>query len=48
MEEKMEKVIEIDINDRYDLVNKYNEEKLSDELLEYIIKQAMTIEKTKN
>lgn len=43
----MEKVIEIDINDKYDLVNKYNEEKLSNELLEYILKQAMAVDKNR-
>jgi len=36
----MEKIIEIDISDKYDLVDKYNEKKISKELLEYIIKQA--------
>lgn len=36
----MEKVIEIDILDKSDLVEKYNDDKLSRDLMEYIIKEA--------
>ena len=41
----MEKTIEINIKNKNDLIDKYNEKKLSDELLEYIIKQAILIKK---
>ena len=34
----MEKIIEIDLHDKYDLVEKYNENKISNELIKYIIK----------
>ncbi len=37
----MEKIIEIDITDKYDLVEKYNEKQVSNELIEYIINEAM-------
>lgn len=43
----MEKIIEIDINNKYDLIDKYNEKKLSQELLEYIIKQVALTKKNK-
>ena len=33
----MEKIIEIDLHDKYDLVEKYNENKISNELIKYII-----------
>ena len=33
----MEKIIEIDLFDKYDLTEKYNDKHLSSELLEYII-----------
>lgn len=36
----MEKIIEIDLNNKYDLIDKYNEKKISNEIIEYIIKQA--------
>lgn len=36
----MEKLIEIDLNNKYDLIDKYNEKKISNEIIEYIIKQA--------
>lgn len=36
----MEKIIEIDLNNKYDLIDKYNERKISNEIIEYIIKQA--------
>lgn len=43
----MEKIIEIDINDKYDLIDKYNEKKSSNEMIEYIIKQAQYLKKNK-
>lgn len=43
----MEEIIEIDLNDKYDVINKYNEKKVSHEMLDYIIKQARTIKKNK-
>ncbi len=39
----MEKIIEIDLHDKYDLVEKYNENKKSNELIKYIIKEAIPI-----
>jgi len=36
----MEEIIEIDLKDKYDLIDKYNEKKLSKEFLEYIINKA--------
>lgn len=41
----MEKNIKIDLNDKYDFVDKYNEEKVSNEILEYIIKQTMHLKR---
>lgn len=41
----MEKIIEVYLHDKYDLVEKYNENKLSKELIEYITKQAIPIGK---
>ena len=41
----MEKIIEIDLHDKYDLVEKYNENKISNELIKYIIKEAIPIRK---
>lgn len=39
----MEKIIEIDISDKNDLIDKYNNKKLSKELMEYIIEQAIFV-----
>ena len=39
----MEKIIEIDIVDKSDLVEKYNDDRLSKELLEFILKEATFI-----
>ncbi len=39
----MEKIIEIDLNNKYDLIDKYNEKKVTHEIIEYIIKQAKPI-----
>lgn len=36
----MEKIIEIDILNKNDLIDKYNEDKLSRDLMEYIIKEV--------
>ena len=41
----MEKEIKIDIVDKSDLLEKYNENKVSRDLIEYIIKEAMLINK---
>lgn len=41
----MEKVIEVDIIEKYDLVEKYNEKNVSKELIKYIIDEAMYISK---
>ncbi len=41
----MEKIIEIDITDKYELVQKYNDKNVSKELIEYIIDEAMYIGK---
>lgn len=41
----MEKNIEIDLVDKYDLVERYNEKKTSSNLIEYIIKQTRFIRK---
>lgn len=41
----MEKIIEIDLIDKYDLVEKYNEKQVSSELIKYIINEAMYIDK---
>ena len=43
----MEKIIEIDLNDKYDLIDKYNEKKISDEIIEYIVRQAKLIKNNK-
>ena len=42
----MEKVIVIDLMDKYDLVEKYNENITSRELLKYIINQALLLDKS--
>jgi len=36
----MEKIVEIDLNNKYNLVDKYNEKKVSNEMIEHIIKEA--------
>lgn len=41
----MEKIIEIDLFDKYDLTEKYNDKHLFSELLEYIIEQATFVTK---
>ena len=41
----MERIIEVDLHDKFDLVEKYNENKISNELIEYIIKQAIPVNK---
>ena len=41
----MEKVIEIDLNNKYNLVDKYNEKKVSNEMIEHIIKEAAFVKK---
>ncbi len=41
----MEKIIEIDILDKHDLVEKYNDQKLASDLISYILEQAMFIKK---
>lgn len=43
----MEELIEININNKYDFIGKYNENKVSNELLRYIINQTMLINKNK-
>ena len=44
----MEEIIEISINNKYDLINKYNDKKVSNNLLKYIIKQTILLEKNKS
>ena len=41
----MEKIIEIDIKSKYDLLEKYNHNKVCEELIDYIIKQVTKIKK---
>ena len=41
----MEKIIEIDINNQNDLIHKYNNKKMSSEIIDYIIQEAMKIKK---
>ena len=43
----MENLLEIDIDNKYDLIDKYNEKKLSKELLKYIINQTIFTKKNK-
>lgn len=38
---KVEKIIEININNKYDLIDRYNEKKLSNKLLKYIIDETI-------
>ena len=42
----MEKTIEIDINYKSHLVDRYNDDKLSSDLLKYILKEALLAEKS--
>ena len=44
----MEEIVEINIKNKQDLVSKYNEQKLSDSLLKYILKETMHIKYGKN
>lgn len=37
----MEKIIEIDLNNKSDFIDKYNEKKISEELIHHIIKQSI-------
>lgn len=41
----MEKEIKIDITSKDDLLEKYNEDKISRDVIEYLIKEAMLVEK---
>lgn len=41
----MDKIIEIDLSDKYDLVEKYNEKNVSKDLIKYIIDEAMDVSK---
>lgn len=41
----MERIITIDLTEKYDMVEKYNEEKASSEMLKYVIGQALLVEK---
>lgn len=41
----MEKLIEIDLNNKYDFLDKYNEKNVSNEFIEYIIKQASLVKR---
>lgn len=41
----MEKLIKINIANKYDLINKYNEKDLSNELLKYIINETIFIKR---
>ena len=43
----MEQIIEIDLNNKYDFIDKYNEKKLSNEVIEYIVKQAISKKKNR-
>lgn len=44
----MKKNIEIDLVDKYDFVQKYNEKKISTDVIDYIIDQAILISKKEN
>lgn len=44
----VKETLEIDLNDKYDLADKYNEKKLSNEILEYIIKESAQIKKDRS
>lgn len=39
----MKQIIEIDINNKFDLIDKYNEKKASKEFIKYIIKKAQQL-----
>lgn len=41
----MERIITIDLTEKYDVVEKYNEDKAAEEILKYVIRQAMLVEK---
>ena len=45
---KVEKIIEIDINNKADLLEKYNNTKISKELIEYLINESSYINKKDN
>lgn len=44
----MGKNIEIDLTHKYDLVERYNENKTCNDVIDYIIRQAMSIDKNEN
>lgn len=44
----MDEVIEIDLIDKYDLVEKYNEKQVSSQLIDYIMNEAMYLHKKDN
>jgi len=44
----MEKVIEIDLVKKYDFIDKYNENKISRDMIEYIINETMYISRKEN
>ena len=37
----MERIIKVDITEKHDLVDKYNEKKIAHKLLAYILREAM-------
>ncbi len=41
----MERIIKIDLNDEFDLINNYDKNKISNNLLEYIIKESLYIKR---
>ena len=41
----MEKIIEIDLSNKYDFIEKYNEKKISNDIIEYVIKQITHLDK---
>lgn len=43
----MEEIIKIDLNNKNDLIDKYNDENISEDIIEYIIKKAKRIPKYK-
>ena len=43
----MEEIIKIDLNNKNDLLDKYNDKNISDDIIEYIIKKAKAIPKYK-
>lgn len=44
----LKETLEIDLNNKYDLVDKYNEKKLSNEILDYMIKESLQIKKDRS